>query len=180
MTSFLFAFVIVIVAVIGYAVRPSEPGIGDAIEAGRMPDLVGRDLQDLGERGTGVLFDLHDQIGVQETVHRADTQQAGVILGQEPAPGTPLSRVERWTLIISAGGPVVGFMELPPEVRRLARSLDNYDTTEPVLRIETDSGVVYKTDDWLLSDNCDAVEAAYRSTPDSDYRWACPGRSGRP
>lgn len=152
----------------------SGSGQDVAVHAGRMPDLSGWDLNELGDGDNGVLYDLHELLGVQTTRYIADdTVGAGIVLDQEPPPGVALDTVESWTLTVSAGGPVTSFDDLPPDLRALAASLDGYDRSEPVLVLETDEGVAYKTDEWVLSRNCED-DPAYRRTPDTEYRWACP------
>lgn len=149
------------------------------VHTGRMPDLRGWDLNDLGDGDNGILYELHELIGIQSTRYVAnESEPAGVVVDQNPAPGSPLDDVNDWSLTVSAGGPVVSFWDLPPALRRLAETLDGYDRSEPVLVLQTESGTVYKTDAWVLSEEC-VGDPAYRLTPDSDYRWACPDDTGR-
>jgi hypothetical protein len=146
-----------------------------AISDGIMPDLRGGDLNTLGD-GTGVLFDLQDVIGQQRTVNVANDAPEGTVVEQDPLPGTPLDEVTAWTLTVSAGGPVVRYVDLPNDVAAFAARLPGFDPAEPLVARTTEFGAVYKTDRWLFGLTCAAVDRAYRTFADARYETACPGR----
>lgn len=144
-----------------------------------MPELRGSVLSTLGDGspGSGVLYELQRELGTQTTIYRADANAPeGVVIDQSPKPGTPVADIDAWTLIISAGGPVTAFEDLPSAVAEFALSLPGFDRGEPLLVRGTDPTAVYKTDRWLLGLDCGSVDAAYRTFVDSRYDTACPGR----
>jgi hypothetical protein len=160
----------------------ADPGTSPQAELQRqaisdrvMPDLRGGDLNTLGD-GTRVLFDLQDVIGQQRTVNVANDAPEGTVVGQDPLPGTPLDEVTGWTLTVSAGGPVVRYVDLPNDVAVFAATLDGFDPAEPLVARSTEFGAVYKTDRWLFGLRCAAVDRAYRTFADPLYNTACPGR----
>lgn len=170
--------------------RPSEPShaidepaqldeITTALSAGVMPNVVGWDLNELGD-GTGVLYEIHAVIGLQVTRSIAsDAIPVGVIAAQHPAPGTPLDQIDgEWTLDVSDGGPLTSFDELPPDVANFAQTLDGFERNELIIMRSTAQGVAYKTDDWLFGLECAAVKLAYRTFLDGDYLTACPRQVG--
>lgn len=146
-----------------------------AVGDGLMPELVGQDLNTLGD-AEGVLFELQDILGQQTTRNVANDAPEGTVIAQTPAPGTPLDQVEEWELTVSAGGPVVAFEFLPPDVISFARGLPGMDVEEPLVERVTEFGTVYKTDRWLFGLDCDAVDAAYRTFSDARYDTTCPER----
>jgi hypothetical protein len=146
-----------------------------AVRESLMPDLVGVDLNTLGDV-EGVLYDLQEVLGVQVTINVANEAPEGLVIEQVPAPGTPLDEVKEWTLTVSAGGPVVDFADLPPDVIAFARRLTGMDVDEPLVKRITDLGAVYKTDRWLFGLDCAAVDAAYRTFGDARYDTTCPER----
>jgi hypothetical protein len=147
-----------------------------AVDADRMPDLVGWSLEEIGgDDFSSVLYQLHDVIGTQTTGHIADEEhEPGTVLRQEPPAGTPLSTVSSWSLTVSAGGPAIRLDGAPAIVQAIAATLDGYDANELILIIETEVGLVYKTDAWAISESCQAVEAIYRVSVDLSYATACP------
>ena len=76
------------------------------------------------------------------------------------------------TLVASGGGPTTTVGELPSRTRRFTRSLDGFDTAEPIRIAHTSRGIAYKTDEWLFGP-CAAVEAAYRTFQDPTYGDRC-------
>jgi hypothetical protein len=151
-----------------------------AIASGVMPDLVDVDLNTLGD-GTGVLSELRQAIGPQQTITVASEAPEGTVVAQDPAPGTPLDGVRRgWSLTVSEGGPVVRFEELPQDVAAFAATLPGFESDQPLTSRATDAGQVYKTDQWLFGLDCAAVDQAYRTFADPRYDTACPGRIGAP
>ncbi|MCO8128907.1 hypothetical protein NHL50_16975 [Acidimicrobiia bacterium EGI L10123] len=146
-----------------------------AVRDGLMPELVGHDLNTLGDV-EGVLFELQDVLGQQTTRNVANDAPEGTVIAQTPAPGTPLDQVEQWELTVSAGGPVVAFEFLPPDVISFARGLPGMNVEEPLVERVTEFGTVYKTDRWLFGLDCDAVDAAYRTFSDARYDTTCPER----
>jgi hypothetical protein len=146
-----------------------------ALATGVMPDLQGVDFSVLGDDGTGVLFDLRDVIGQQQTVYVASDAPEGTVIAQEPQPGVPLDEIEAWSLTVSEGGPVVRFDELPPDVAAFAVTLAGFNAADPLKVSTTDAGTVYKTDRWLFGLDCAAVNLAYRTFADARYDTACPG-----
>ncbi len=100
------------------------------------------------------------------------TIPAGVIVSQDPRPGTKWPMNAAINITVSAGGPAVAFTSLPAQAQTFARTLAGYDTTEPVLVSRTANGVAYKTDGWLYGP-CPAVRAAYRTYRDPAYDVAC-------
>lgn len=153
----------------------SATGRQRAVSDGFMPELVGHDLNTLGDVER-VLYDLQDILGQQTTRNVANDAPEGTVIAQTPAPGTPLDEVEAWELTVSAGGPVVAFEFLPPDVISFARGLPGMDVEEPLVERVTEYGTVYKTDRWLFGLDCDAVDAAYRTFSDARYDTTCPER----
>lgn len=136
-----------------------------------LPNLVGQRLGDLGDTVT----DLHELIGVQRTVHLASDTPEGTILRQQPAPGTDLETVSTWLLVVSDGGPAISHVDLTDAEAAFAESLGGYSQSEPLRKITTaEGGVAYKTDLWLFSLDCDAVQSAYRISLDGSYETRCP------
>lgn len=148
-----------------------------SVDAGVMPDLVGVDLNTLGDV-EGVLYLLQDILGDQTTINRADDAPEGTVIAQDPAPGTPLSEIDNWTVTVSGGSPVVRFQDLPDDVRAYTRTLAGFDVDEPLVERQTEFGTVYKSDRWLFGLDCAAVDAAYRTFVDARYDTACPTESG--
>jgi hypothetical protein len=151
--------------------RPPPPEAG---RRGAMPDLRGRTLEALADESS-VLDGLRDQIGQQETRYVADEATEGIVIAQDPAPGTPLAEVTGWNLRVSSGGPVVQYQDLPAAVAAFAGTLPGFDRSEPLVERRTEAGTVYKTDRWLFGLDCVAVDQAYRTFLDSRYDTACPG-----
>jgi len=143
-----------------------------------MPNLVGWDLNELGDGG-GVLFPLQSLIGIQVTTWVAfDDAPVGVVVTQFPSPGTALAGIENWNLAVSEGGPSVAFEQLPDEVAAFAKTLPGFEVEEALVERTTEFGTVYKTDAWLFGLDCSAVDAAYRTFADGRYENACPGAVG--
>ena len=155
--------------------QPHLDEITAALSAGVMPNVVGWDLNELGD-GTGVLYEIHAVIGLQVTRSIAsDAVPVGVIAAQYPAPGTPLDKIDGgWTLDVSDGGPVTSFDELPPDVADFAQTLDGFERSELIIMRSTAQGITYKTDGWLFGLDCAAVKLAYRTFLDGSYLTACP------
>lgn len=155
-----------------------DPAASDrqrAVRDGLMPELLGHDLNTLGDV-EGVLFELQDLLGQQTTRNIASDAPEGTVIAQTPVAGTPLDQVEEWELTVSAGGPVVAFEFLPPDVISFARELPGMDVEEPLVERVTEFGTVYKSDRWLFGLDCDAVDAAYRTFSDARYDATCPER----
>lgn len=76
-----------------------------ALDDGRLPNLVGWDLNRLGDE-TGLHYWIHDEIGVQTTKSVAsDVVSAGSVVAQWPEAGTPLTDVsDGWVLESNHGG----------------------------------------------------------------------------
>lgn len=148
-----------------------------SVDAGVMPDLVGADLNTLGDV-EGVLYLLQDILGDQTTIIRADDAPEGTVITQDPAPGTPLSEIDNWMVTVSGGGPVVHFRDLPDDVSAYAQTLAGFDVDEPLVERQTEFGTVYKSDRWLFGLDCAAVDAAYRTFLDARYDTACPESGG--
>jgi hypothetical protein len=139
-----------------------------------MPELRGRTLDALGD-GSGVLDGLRDQLGQQQTRYVAAEAPEGIVISQDPAPGTVLREVTGWSLTVSSGGPVVRYEDLPADVAAFAGTLPGFDRSEPLVERRTVAGTVYKTDRWLFGLDCAGVDQGYRTFLDSRYDTACPG-----
>lgn len=135
-----------------------------------VPDLVGLGvdaataaLDEAGFRGSAA-------VPAQRWIASAE-RPVGSVIAQRPAPGAALQEA-RIELEVSAGGPVVGFGDLPTEVRTWASTLPGFDEREPILLLPTPLGPAYKTDRWLFG-TCDAVPLAAGSLPDPSYGEDC-------
>jgi hypothetical protein len=148
----------------------------DSIQKNRMPNLVGWDLNDVGD-GTGVLYVLHARLGVQRTRNAAHaTIPEGAVIAQTPIGGATLPKEKAdWTLVISDGGPVVKLRALSKPDQLLAKRL-GIGPNDPIRRKVTSAGPAYKTDEWLFASNCKAVDLAYRTFGDARYDNACDSR----
>jgi len=136
-----------------------------------MPNLVGRDLIEV--------VDLLRDAGLDSTIvsqarwlANPDTP-AGAAYMQSPPAGTEVFDINVVTLVMSAGGPIIGWDEVPIDLQELiATTQYTPDRSEPVLVVETGSGRVYKTDE-LLFGPCNAVELAQNAFYDRDFDGLC-------
>ncbi len=104
---------------------------------------------------------------------RANPEVAeGAVVSQDPAPGTEVPEGSLVVVIMSGGGPVMTFDELPPEAQAFTESLAGYRATEPIRRIPTGRGEAYKTDAWLFGP-CPAVDDAALTVLDPSYDTRC-------
>ncbi|CAN5710514.1 hypothetical protein BH24ACT4_BH24ACT4_21940 [soil metagenome] len=104
---------------------------------------------------------------------RANPEVAeGAVVSQDPAPGTEVPEGSLVVVIMSGGGPVMAFEELPPEAQAFTESLPDYRATEPIRRIPTGRGEAYKTDAWLFGP-CPAVDDAALTVLDPSYDTRC-------
>ncbi len=104
---------------------------------------------------------------------RANPEVAeGAVVSQDPAPGTEVPEGSLVVVIMSGGGPVMAFEELPPEAQAFTASLPDYRPTEPIRRIPTGRGEAYKTDAWLFGP-CPAVDDAALTVLDPSYDTRC-------
>ncbi len=112
-----------------------------------------------------------------EVRHVADgTVAAGLVIEQEPASGTPITRDTRVIVTVSAGRPAVAFDQLPDHAKQIVgdpagRREDRY------LMVNTPYGMAYKSD-GLLFGPCLAVRAAYRTLDDGSYQDRCYDSAG--
>lgn len=75
------------------------------VHTGRMPDLRGWALNDLGDGDNWILYELYELIGIQRLCYVAhDSELAGVVVDPTPSRGTPLDDVNEWSLTVSAAG----------------------------------------------------------------------------
>ncbi len=143
-----------------------------------MPDLVGRDLIEVVDllRDAGL-----DSTIVSQARWLANPEiPAGAAFMQSPPAGTEVFDINVVTLVMSAGGPVISWDEVPMDLQELIatqytpdRSTQyTPDRSEPVLMVETANGRVYKTDD-LLFGPCDAVELAQNAFYDRTFVGLC-------
>ncbi len=157
----------------GEATLPEPASLSSGEPAGQrsMPELTGLTL----ETAAAVLRDAgFASFEVEWSVEwRASARRpAGEILTQTPRPGSAVESPMWVTVVLSEGGPVVGFSDLPRDVQAFATALPDFDPDEPLLAAVTPAGIAYKTDDWLFGE-CSAVELAYRISPDAAYNDRC-------
>lgn len=135
-----------------------------------MPDLIGRDLIDVVDllRDAGL-----DSTIVSQARWLANPEiPAGAAYMQAPPAGTEVFDINVVTLVMSAGGPIISWDEVPTDLQELIATQYTPDRSEPVLVVETGSGRVYKTDD-LLFGPCDAVELARNALYDRIFDGLC-------
>lgn len=133
-----------------------------------MPTLVGRSIED-ARRSLA-------EVDVRGITIRwiADEREEGTVTDQQPAVGDELAPSATVTIIVSAGGPSVGWAGLPPTLREWVRRFAGFDIGEPVRVVETDVGPAFKID-GLLFGTCDAVAAAEGRFQDLVFDAACLG-----
>lgn len=104
---------------------------------------------------------------------RADEEVAeGAVVSQDPAPGTSVPEGSLVVVVMSGGGPVMEWADLPPEARAFTDELEGYQRPEPIRRVPTDVGEAYKTDAWLFGP-CPAVDLAAPTILDPTYDARC-------
>ena len=135
-----------------------------------MPDMEGLDL--FAVRNS--LRDLGLDLEIVSQVHWIANPDVpnGRLISQSPPPGTELFDPNELSLVMSAGGPVVTWDDVPPDLQILASTDVAMDPTEPVLKMEMPGGTVYKTDD-LLFGGCLAVDQARDTFYDGSFRRLC-------
>lgn len=141
-----------------------------AAPAPQVPDVVGLRIQELSTAMSEAGFTGDSANPRQRWIANA-TVPEGVIVEQDPAPRSVLMD-GRLDVVISAGGPVVGFADIPPDVRAWAATLPGFDSSEPVMIRATAAGPVYKTDTWLFGE-CEPVALAAETFPDGSYGEDC-------
>ncbi len=137
-----------------------------------MPHLVGYDLIDVVDllRDAGLDSSIVSQA---KWLANPDPEvPAGVAYMQSPLPGTEVFDINEVTLVMSAGGPVISWDDVPLDLQELVGTQYTPDRSEPVLIVETSSGRVYKTDD-LLFGPCNAVELAQNAFYDRAFNGLC-------
>ncbi len=135
-----------------------------------MPDLVGRDLIEVVDllRDAGL-----DSTIVSQARWLANPEvPAGAAYLQSPPAGTEVFDINVVTLVMSAGGPVISWDDVPIDLQELIATQYTPDRSEPVLVVETGSGRVYKTD-ALLFGPCNAVELAQNAFYDRVFDGLC-------
>ena len=135
-----------------------------------MPDLVGHDLIEVVDllRDAGL-----DSTIVSQAKWLANPDiPAGTAYLQSPPAGTEVFDINVVDLIMSAGGPIISWDDVPIDLQELIATQYTPDRSEPVLVVETGSGRVYKTDD-LLFGPCNAVELAQNAFYDRDFDGLC-------
>lgn len=136
-----------------------------------MPDLSGRNLIAAGN--------LLREAGLDPTIlDRAEwIADAWIPVGgvstQTPAPGANIFDPEEVSLVMSSGGPAIGWDDLPVGIQKLVFQTDSLDRSEPVLVVETGSGRAYKTDN-LLFGGCAAVDRVKDTFYDLEFNALCP------
>ena len=135
-----------------------------------MPDLAGVDVIEV--------FDLLRDAGLDTTLV-AQSQwianaevPAGTVTSQQPAPGVDVFDPNEVSLVMSAGGPVVSWADVPEGLRDMIEDGYTIDRTEPILVVETASGRVYKTDD-LLFGPCEGVDQSRNTFYDRSFSGLC-------
>jgi hypothetical protein len=136
-----------------------------------VPDLVGLtvdeavvELHAAGFSGNPALVD--------SRYIASDDIEIDTIMRQAPPPGIVVDADDPVAIHVSAGGPAIGFDELPEQARSFASQLPGYDQTEPILASPTEHGTAYKTDAWLFGP-CAPVDVAYRTFADPVYGDRC-------
>lgn len=135
-----------------------------------MPDLGGHDLIDVVDRLRDAGLD-STIVSQAQWLANPDVP-AGLVSAQSPPPGTEIFDINEVTLIMSAGGPVISWDEVPVDLQELISTQYTPDRSEPVLIVETGSGRAYKTDD-LLFGPCNAVELARNTFYDRSFDGLC-------
>lgn len=96
----------------------------------------------------------------------------GAVVSQYPAPGVRVPEGEVVVVVMSGGGPVTRFDDLPPEARAFAEGLPDYQRAEPIRRVLTAAGEAFKTDAWLYGP-CRTMPEARRALLDPSYAEDC-------
>lgn len=135
-----------------------------------MPDLTDRDLIEVVDRLRDAGLD--STIVSQAQWLANPGIPAGLVSAQSPPPGTEIFDINEVSLIMSAGGPVITWEEVPADLQELVATQYTPDRSEPVLVVETGSGRAYKTDD-LLFGPCTAVEHARNTFYDRSFDGLC-------
>lgn len=135
-----------------------------------MPDLSGLDLIDVVTvlRANGIdsaVVDNADWIAM-------DDVPAGSVARQTPLPGTDVFDPNVIHLVMSSGGPVIAWRDVPNDLQDMIAASYETDDSEPVLVVETASGPAYKTD-ALLFGSCLAVDLARNTFYDQSFSGLC-------
>lgn len=125
-----------------------------------MPDLSGLDSTATESRA----YRLPPQTVPNRYVASNDVP-VGKLLGQSPAPGSPIDDGTTVVLTFSAGGPAVPLSEVPPPARAILTGA--IDAGELVRVLRTSAGDGYKTDD-MLTGPCSVTARLYRNLPFPD------------
>lgn len=172
------AIVVVVLAFLGSVGSPVEapsdslPGVTTPIQQplAIMPHLENNDLLTVVNalRNAGL-----DAAIIGQSRWVADDRfPHGVVITQYPAPGTEVFDNNQVSLLISAGGPVTAWADIPANFREMVEDTFEIDESEPVLVVPTASGTVYKTDD-LLFGPCTAVALASTFFYDQMFDRVC-------
>lgn len=97
---------------------------------------------------------------------------SGVVSSQTPEPGSDVFDINEVDLVISAGGPVISWDDVPMDLQDLVATNYTPDRTEPILIVETSAGRVYKTDS-LLFGTCDGVALVRDTFFDRSFDGLC-------
>jgi hypothetical protein len=108
---------------------------------------------------------------------------AGIVVSQRPDAGSPLLVEHPIQLEVSAGGPAVGFDDLPDEFVAWLATIPLATVPfvldfEPILVVQTSDGIAYKTDQHLFGP-CGAVRAAWGTFEDEHYDTITPNPCSR-
>ncbi len=135
-----------------------------------MPDLAGRDLIYVVDRLRDAGLD-STIVSQAQWLANPDVP-AGFVSSQSPPPGAEVFDINEVSLIMSAGGPVISWDDVPVDLQDLVAAQYTPDRSEPVLVVETGSGRAYKTDD-LLFGPCSAIELARNMFYDRLFDGLC-------
>ena len=136
-----------------------------------MPDLSGLTLSE-AEASLEALGLSDLTFDLEATWQASYRRPAGQILRHVPPAGQTIVAPLQLAVVVSEGGPVASFVDLPPDVRDFVATLPGFDVSQPLLQLETAAGSAYKNDDWLFGE-CAAVALAYRVSADASYLDRC-------
>jgi hypothetical protein len=96
----------------------------------------------------------------------------GAVVSQTPAPGERVPEGSLVVVVMSGGGPVTTWGDLPPRAKAFTDDLADYQRSEPIRRVLTAAGEAWKTDGWLFGP-CGTMPEARAALLDPTYDERC-------
>ncbi len=97
----------------------------------------------------------------------------GTVSAQNPPAGAEVFDYDEIDLVLSSGGPIITWDEVPMTMKDLLNTVGSPNFDEPILVLDTEAGTAYKTDDLLFGD-CTAVDLTKDSLYDREFGKLCP------